>query len=52
MLGQAGLCLALDSLPDRAGVITPAVAMGDVLAQRLRDQDFTLTTDRLDASAG
>ena len=48
MLAQAGLCLALDDLPDRAGVLTPAVAMGDVLAQRLRDQGFTLTTDRID----
>lgn len=48
MLGQSALCLALDTLPDRAGVLTPATAMGDVLAERLRSQGFTLTTERLD----
>jgi short subunit dehydrogenase-like uncharacterized protein len=36
MLGQSGLCLALDPLPDRAGSLTPAVAMGSVLVERLR----------------
>jgi short subunit dehydrogenase-like uncharacterized protein len=38
MLGEAGLCLAGDGdrLPDRAGVLTPATAMGGVLAERLR----------------
>ena len=38
MLGQAALALALDGerLPDAAGVLTPATAMGDVLAERLR----------------
>jgi len=38
MLGQSALCLALDGerLPDRAGVLTPATAMGRVLADRLR----------------
>ncbi|MDQ3933095.1 MAG: saccharopine dehydrogenase NADP-binding domain-containing protein [Actinomycetota bacterium] len=38
MLGEAGLCLALDEarLPDRTGVLTPATAMGDVLVERLR----------------
>jgi short subunit dehydrogenase-like uncharacterized protein len=38
MLGQSALCLALDGdrLPDRAGVLTPATAMGSVLADRLR----------------
>jgi short subunit dehydrogenase-like uncharacterized protein len=38
MLGESALCLALDEerLPDRAGVLTPATAMGTVLAERLR----------------
>jgi short subunit dehydrogenase-like uncharacterized protein len=38
MLGQSALCLTLDRdrLPDRAGVLTPATAMGATLADRLR----------------
>jgi short subunit dehydrogenase-like uncharacterized protein len=38
MLGESALCLALDGdrLPDGAGVLTPATAMGSVLADRLR----------------
>jgi short subunit dehydrogenase-like uncharacterized protein len=38
MLGESALCLALDGdrLPQRAGVLTPATAMGGVLAGRLR----------------
>jgi short subunit dehydrogenase-like uncharacterized protein len=38
MLGEAALCLALDgdALPPRAGVLTPATAMGHALAERLR----------------
>jgi short subunit dehydrogenase-like uncharacterized protein len=38
MLGEAALALALDQdrLPDAAGVLTPATAMGDVLVDRLR----------------
>jgi short subunit dehydrogenase-like uncharacterized protein len=38
MLGEAGLCLALDEarLPERAGVLTPATAMGATLSERLR----------------
>jgi short subunit dehydrogenase-like uncharacterized protein len=38
MLGEAALALALDGerLPQRAGVLTPATAMGDVLVDRLR----------------
>ena len=35
MLGESALCLALDDLPDAAGVLTPASAMGQVLADRL-----------------
>ena len=38
MLGQSGLALALDGerLPDRAGSLTPATALGTVLVDRLR----------------
>lgn len=45
MLGQSGLVLAVDG--DRCsaegGVLTPAVAMGDVLVERLRAQGFELS---------
>jgi short subunit dehydrogenase-like uncharacterized protein len=46
MLGETGLCLALDTghLPDRAGVLTPATAMGSALATRLRSAGHTLAT--------
>ncbi|MGW2277983.1 saccharopine dehydrogenase family protein [Streptomyces sp. NPDC001770] len=36
MLGEAALCLALDDLPETAGQVTTAVAMGDALLERLR----------------
>jgi short subunit dehydrogenase-like uncharacterized protein len=44
MFGQSALCLAVDRerLPEAAGVLTPATAMGTVLADRLREQGFTL----------
>ncbi|HTU86543.1 MAG TPA: saccharopine dehydrogenase NADP-binding domain-containing protein [Solirubrobacteraceae bacterium] len=35
MLAESALCLAFDSLPERAGQLTPAVAMGDALLARL-----------------
>jgi short subunit dehydrogenase-like uncharacterized protein len=35
MLGESALCLALDDLPEAAGVLTPASAMGRALADRL-----------------
>ena len=44
MLGEAGLCLALDDLPDRSGHITPAVAMGDALIGRLQRAGITFRT--------
>jgi short subunit dehydrogenase-like uncharacterized protein len=49
MLGETALCLALDSsqLPDRAGVLTPATAMGAALATRLRSAGHTLTTRQI-----
>ncbi len=36
MLAESALCLAFDELPARAGQLTPAVAMGDALIERLR----------------
>jgi short subunit dehydrogenase-like uncharacterized protein len=36
MLAESALCLAFDQLPERAGQLTPAVAMGDALISRLR----------------
>ena len=44
MLGEAGLCLALDDLPGEGGVLTPATAMGTRLADRLRAAGVELTT--------
>jgi short subunit dehydrogenase-like uncharacterized protein len=36
MLAASALCLALDDLPDRAGQLTPAAAMGEALIGRLQ----------------
>ena len=49
MLGETALCLAMDRdrLPDRAGVLTPATAMGATLADRLRSAGHILTTRRI-----
>ncbi|MGE0297561.1 MAG: trans-acting enoyl reductase family protein, partial [Pseudonocardia sp.] len=41
MLGESGLALALDELPDRAGSLTPATGIGDVLIERLRAAGHT-----------
>lgn len=41
MLGESALCLAEDDLPDRAGSLTPATAMGSVLIERLRKAGHT-----------
>jgi short subunit dehydrogenase-like uncharacterized protein len=48
MLGESALCLALDRdrLPDLAGVLTPATAMGTALADRLRSAGQTLEVRR------
>ena len=45
MLGQSALALAHDAdrLPDRAGSLTPATALGDVLVERLRVAGHTYT---------
>lgn len=49
MLGESALCLSLDhdGLPDRAGVLTPATAMGTTLADRLRAAGQTYETHRI-----
>ncbi|HKH65480.1 MAG TPA: saccharopine dehydrogenase NADP-binding domain-containing protein [Solirubrobacterales bacterium] len=36
MLAESGLCLAFDELPQRSGQLTTAVAMGDLLLERLQ----------------
>ena len=48
MMGEAALCLALDRdrLPQRAGILTPAVAMDGALAERLRAAEMTLGVER------
>jgi len=48
MLGESALCLALDRdrLPERAGVLTPATALGTALAERLRKAGFELEVTR------
>ena len=37
MLAESGLCLAFDELPEAAGQVTTAAAMGDALQSRLQD---------------
>jgi short subunit dehydrogenase-like uncharacterized protein len=46
MLGQAGLSLAQDALPERVGVLTPAAAFGSVLVDRLRAAGMTFEAER------
>jgi short subunit dehydrogenase-like uncharacterized protein len=54
MLGETALCLALDrdQLPDRAGVLTPATALGAALAARLRSAGQTLATRQISQLLG
>lgn len=47
MFGQSALCLGTDALTSSGGVLTPAVAMGSVLADRLRAHGFELSVKRL-----
>jgi short subunit dehydrogenase-like uncharacterized protein len=53
MLGESALALGLDagSLPDRAGVLTPATGIGLPLAERLRAAGQTFVAARYDSSA-
>ncbi len=48
MFGESSLCLALDGeqMPPRAGVLTPASAMGDALVTRLRLAGQTFEVER------
>jgi short subunit dehydrogenase-like uncharacterized protein len=48
MFGESSLCLAFDEkrLPARAGVLTPATAMGSALAERLRAAGQTFEVER------
>ena len=46
MLGESALALATDSALGPPGVGTPMVALGATLPQRLRDQGFTIATER------
>ena len=41
MLAESGLCLACDELPERSGQLTPTVAMGDALIDRLQAAGIT-----------
>jgi short subunit dehydrogenase-like uncharacterized protein len=47
MFGQSALSLARDDLRSPGGVLTPAAALGDQLADRLRGQGFELSVARL-----
>jgi short subunit dehydrogenase-like uncharacterized protein len=49
LFGESGLALAFDRdrLKDRYGVLTPAVALGDVLGQRLGAAGVTIGIERL-----
>ncbi len=38
MLAESAVCLANDELPGNGGVLTPAVAMGDLLVNRLQEK--------------
>jgi short subunit dehydrogenase-like uncharacterized protein len=42
-LCESAMALALDQLPDRAGVLTPSTGIGDALVTRLRARGMTLT---------
>ncbi len=44
MLGESALCLALDPLVSQPGLITPSVAMGGFLLDRLRRAGLTFGT--------
>jgi short subunit dehydrogenase-like uncharacterized protein len=51
MLVESALCLLdEDALPPRAGVLTPATALGEALADRLRAAGQTYDVERLPAA--
>ena len=43
MLAESALCLAADDLPESAGQVTTAVAMGDALTERLQRAGITFS---------
>lgn len=47
MLGESALALALDDLPDAAGVLTPTTGIGPGLADRLRAHRFEVGVSRV-----
>lgn len=51
LLGESGLSLAFDDNPrhEYAGVLTPASAMGEDLAERLSKSGMTISVDRIDS---
>ncbi|MFD0272050.1 saccharopine dehydrogenase family protein [Streptomyces sp. NPDC127106] len=48
MLAESALCLAYDALPQRAGQLTTAVAMGDALLDRLQKAGIRFRVARVD----
>jgi len=42
---ESALALALDELPNRAGILTPSTGLGDALVTRLRTRGMILTPD-------
>jgi len=36
MLGESAVCLAKDILPGSSGILTPSIAMGDAILDRLQ----------------
>jgi short subunit dehydrogenase-like uncharacterized protein len=49
MLGESALCLALDPLTSEGGLLTPSVAMGGALLERLRRAGLTFAVAGQDA---
>ncbi|MBL8930584.1 MAG: saccharopine dehydrogenase NADP-binding domain-containing protein [Kineosporiaceae bacterium] len=47
MFGESALALALDELPDRAGVLTPSTALESTILDRVRRHGFTVTVRRV-----
>jgi len=44
MLAESALCLAFDELPETAGQVTTAQAMGDALLDRLQRAGMSFAT--------
>ena len=37
MLAESAVCLAVDKTPDKFGILTPSVGLGDSLLKRLQE---------------